>query len=75
MFSKFLDIFKKKDNTNFMPSNNEPITAENFFNYDKSNPLALPVPQKRKLGRDDHRFPCLPYLELQASQEVAEWFL
>ncbi|MEI0699472.1 LPS export ABC transporter ATP-binding protein [Brachyspira intermedia] len=41
MFSKFLDIFKKKDNTNFMPSNNEPITAENFFNYDKSNPYEI----------------------------------
>ena len=41
MFSKFLDIFKKKDDTNFMPSNNEPITAENFFNYDKSNPYEI----------------------------------
>ncbi|WP_300744209.1 LPS export ABC transporter ATP-binding protein [uncultured Brachyspira sp.] len=41
MFSKFLNIFKKKDDTNFMPSNNEPITAENFFNYDKSNPYEI----------------------------------
>ena len=41
MFSKILDIFKKKDNTNFMPSNNEPITAESFFNYDKSNPYEI----------------------------------
>ncbi|ASJ22376.1 LPS export ABC transporter ATP-binding protein [Brachyspira hampsonii] len=39
MFSKFLNIFKKQDNTNTMPS--APVTAENFFNYDKSNPYEI----------------------------------
>ena len=38
MIDKFLNIFKKKDNSSIIPSNNEPVTAENFFNYDKSNP-------------------------------------
>ena len=41
MIDKFLNIFKKKDNTNIIPSNNAPITAENFFNYDKSNPYEI----------------------------------
>ena len=41
MIDKLLNIFKKKDNSiNDMPS--EPkITAENFFNYDKSNPYEI----------------------------------
>ena len=39
MFDKFLNIFKKKDDINTMSS--APITAENFFNYDKSNPYEI----------------------------------
>ena len=41
MIDKFLNIFKKKDNSSIIPSNNEPVTAENFFNYDKSNPYEI----------------------------------
>ena len=40
MLDKFLNIFKKKDDNIHIPSDN-PITAENFFNYDKSNPYEI----------------------------------
>lgn len=40
MLGKFLNIFKKKDDNIHIPADN-PITAENFFNYDKSNPYEI----------------------------------
>lgn len=42
MISKFLNIFKKKEKFNTdNVSSGEPVTAENFFNYDKENPYEI----------------------------------